>query len=56
VEVASIEGGAAPMDPRSDPRNPDGIAREFQLGRDFLANPERANLLLKTSKLVDVVD
>jgi putative intracellular protease/amidase/predicted SnoaL-like aldol condensation-catalyzing enzyme len=56
VEVASIEGGAAPMDPRSDPRNPDGIAREFQLGRDFLANPERANLLLKTSKLADVVD
>ncbi len=55
VDVASIQGGAAPMDPKSDPRNPAGMAKDFQLGRDFLADPARAALLTKTAKLADVV-
>ena len=54
VDVASIQGGAAPMDPKSDPRNPAGMAKDFQLGRDFLADPARAALLTKTAKLADV--
>jgi len=55
VDVASIQGGAAPMDPKSDPRNPSGMAKDFQLGRDFLADPARAGLLTKTTKLADLV-
>ncbi|MBM4280516.1 MAG: hypothetical protein FJ137_07070, partial [Deltaproteobacteria bacterium] len=55
VDVASIKGGAAPMDPKSDPRNPAGMAKDFQLGRDFLADPTRAALLTTTTKLADVV-
>ena len=54
VDVASIQGGTAPMDPKSDPRNPAGMAKDFQLGRDFLADPARAALLTKTAKLADV--
>lgn len=55
VDVASIKGGAAPMDPRSDPRNPAGMAKDFQSGRDFLADPARAAMLAKTKRLSDLV-
>ena len=54
VDVASIQGGAPPMDPKSDPRNPAGMAKDFQVGRDFLADPVRAGMLAKTMKLADV--
>ena len=56
VDVASIRGGAAPMDPKSDPRNPDGMAKNFEFGRTFLADPSNRKLFDETKRLADVVD
>lgn len=55
VDVASIRGGVAPMDPKSDPRNPNGMARDFELGRMFLAAPETIGVFEQTKRLSDVV-
>jgi putative intracellular protease/amidase len=55
VDVASIRGGAAPMDPKSDPRNPEGMAKGFEFGRTFLADAAHRKLFDETKKLADVV-
>ncbi|MFZ9888632.1 MAG: ester cyclase [Myxococcota bacterium] len=56
VDVASIRGDAAPMDPKSDPRNPAGMAKGFEFGRTFLAVAAHRKLFDETKKLADVSD
>jgi putative intracellular protease/amidase/predicted SnoaL-like aldol condensation-catalyzing enzyme len=55
VDVASIRGGAAPMDPKSDPRNAQGMAKDFALGKTFLADPATKDVFAQTKRLADVV-
>lgn len=47
VELASIKGGAAPIDPRS-------LGEDDEINKSFMANPETRSLLDNTLKLADV--
>ncbi|GGW93195.1 type 1 glutamine amidotransferase domain-containing protein [Alteromonas halophila] len=47
VELASIQGGAAPVDPRS-------LGEDDQINKTFMANPATRSLLDNTKKLANV--
>lgn len=47
VELASIKGGAAPIDPRS-------LGEDDEINKAFMANPRTRSLLDNTLKLADV--
>lgn len=47
VELASIKGGAAPIDPRS-------LGEDDDINREFMANPATRSMIDNTLKLADV--
>lgn len=47
VELASIKGGAAPIDPRS-------LGEDDDINREFMANPATRSMMDNTLKLADV--
>ncbi|MDJ0625517.1 MAG: type 1 glutamine amidotransferase domain-containing protein [Candidatus Caenarcaniphilales bacterium] len=51
-DILSIKGGDIPVDPFSDPNNPDGMNTEDNLSKDFLTN--KNNLLKDTKSLSEI--
>lgn len=54
VDVASVQGGAVPIDPYSDPLNAKGINGRDLISRGFLSVPEHKAKLLASLKLAEV--
>ncbi len=54
VDLASVAGGRPPIDPYSDPANPNGINRDDIISTGFLQTPAHAAKLASTLKLAEV--
>jgi putative intracellular protease/amidase len=54
VDYATIKGGAPPMDPSSDPSNPNGYAKGDAVTAAFLADPRTQERLGKAPALASV--
>lgn len=54
VDIASIKGGAAPLDPHSDPREPGNINPDDIIGMGFLSLPQHAAKIENTLRLSDI--
>ena len=54
VDFASIRGGAVPVEPFSDPRNPKSPARNDTLSLTFLQDEKMQQRLASTARLADV--
>jgi putative intracellular protease/amidase len=51
IELASIRGGTAPLDPLSDPGDEHSMNREDQISAEFYSDPTLTALLANTAKL-----
>lgn len=54
VDFASIKGGPVPIDPSSDPRNPQGHAGQDPVSLGFLGDARVQERLARTARLADV--
>lgn len=54
VDLASIQGGTVPIDPHSDPRQPDSEVQDDIISMGFLNSPQHAEKLNNTLRLSDV--
>lgn len=54
VDVASIQGGPAPIDPHSDPRLPNSSVQDDIVSIGFLNSPQHAAKIANTLRLADV--
>lgn len=53
VDIASIKGGKAPLDPHSDPREPDNDNPDDIIGMGFLSLPRHRAKIENTVRLAD---